>query len=191
MRGDGAPRGVPRPLASGASRASAHGRWAILFALCVGCAPAPEVDLPFRATGAFGAYTLADGALVRDGERVLDRVYAAPVGDPTRLFVAADGVDNGAIYLLSGDQAPVAVVTGGRPDRLAIGPDGTLAYVSGVTGLPSVWVRAPDAAARQLTNVGVAPTPGARPPGFVDPPRSAPVFDGDWLRWDGGEVRWR
>jgi hypothetical protein len=90
-----------------------------------------------------------------------------------------------------------------NPDRPAISPDGqTIAFVTGVSGVASVWIM-PFAGGEnptQLTNVGVEVgkrAPGAPPAGFVPPPVAADglEFAGDWLGWEGPDgpvtVRWR
>lgn len=78
----------------------------------------------------------------------------------------------------------------GPEDRPLFDPDGArLAYVSGASGIASVWIldlAAPDAP-RQLTNVGVEQRPRApgRPPeGFVPPP------DGVRWEWTSEGLRW-
>lgn len=86
-----------------------------------------------------------------------------------------------------------------NPDRAVLSEDGTrVAWVSGASGLASVWISEVevDAIPVQLTNRGVTPTPGARPEGWTPPPHDHSLaFDGDWLAWnspDGPQrVRWR
>lgn len=88
------------------------------------------------------------------------------------------------------------------PDRPAISPDGeTIAFVSGVTGVASVWVTPFEGGVdpTQLTNVGlhlVKRDPAHPPAGFVPPPIDGSLtFDGDELSWttpDGVvRVAWR
>jgi hypothetical protein len=89
------------------------------------------------------------------------------------------------------------------PDRPAISADGeTIAFVTGVSGVASVWTM-PFVGGEnptQRTNVGVEAgkrSPGAPPAGFVPPPLASDglVFSGDWLGWEGPSgpvtVRWR
>ena len=86
----------------------------------------------------------------------------------------------------------------GAPDRLAMGPDGALAWVASAGGLPAIFVASPNGSVRQLTNVDLPAAKGGPPPGFVPPPvgEGELRFDVDVLRWPGpdGEalsVRWR
>lgn len=164
----------------------------------------PEADAAYAGVGAWSlgghTLTLAGTVLSADGATLLRGVYEAPVLGADTLWVPADvGVGDGAIWAVrvhDGALVAAPVVQGGRPDRLALGPDGTLAFVSGASGLASVWVLPPEGEARQLTNRGLVPTPGRAPAGFVAPPtRAAPRFHGDRLRWDtrgqAVEVPWR
>lgn len=96
-----------------------------------------------------------------------------------------------------GWSAPQVLVAQGNPDRVAMDPTGeVVAYVSGATGLASVYiVPFQGGESVQLTNVDLRPGAG-RPPGFVPPPHDHSLrFDGPWLRWDSPEgpqqVRWR
>ena len=76
---------------------------------------------------------------------------------------------------------------GSSEDRPAHGPDG-LAFVSGVTGIASLWVLDLESGETlQVTNVGVEDeprAPGVAPRGFVPPP------DPETLRWDDDGVHW-
>ena len=96
----------------------------------------------------------------------------------------------------------VRIVGRANPDRPAIDPEGTtVAFVSGVSGLASVYVVPFDGSTDpvQLTNVGMAHlrrSPGSPPEGFVAPPiDDSLTFDGDWLTWNGPlvplAVQWR
>lgn len=158
----------------------------------------PETDVPYRGAA---EWTL-DGHLLRlaagrvTGEGVaVEGVYDEPVFAGDTLWVPADpGPGDGGVWKITveGEALRTAlVVEGGRPDRLAVAEDGSLAFVSGRSGLASVWLRTPAGELRQLTNRGVRPTPGRAPEGFSAPPRHAPAFDADRLRWDGGDVPWR
>ena len=83
----------------------------------------------------------------------------------------------------------------GCPDRPALSPDGRrVAYVSGVTGVASVFVVSFDGGdPLQLTNVGLENAPitiGRAPHGFVAPPHAGPPwFDGDILVWESPDGR--
>jgi hypothetical protein len=75
----------------------------------------------------------------------------------------------------------------GRPDRPALSLDGQrVAYVSGATGVSSVYIVPFDGGTpRQLTNASLTRQPGMPPDGFVPPPhRGPPVFLADTLVWD-------
>jgi hypothetical protein len=96
----------------------------------------------------------------------------------------------------------VRIVGRSNPDRPTIDSEGnTVAFVSGVSGLASVYVVAFDGSTdpMQLTNVGLADlrrSPGSPPDGFVAPPIDDSLqFDGDWLTWNGPTaplaVQWR
>lgn len=88
---------------------------------------------------------------------------------------------------------------GWNPDRPALAPDGTVAFVSGRTGIASIWTVRRGEAPAQVTNVGLEGAkrrPGQPPPGFVPPPvDDSLAFDGDVLRWSGPDgphlARWR
>ncbi len=129
-------------------------------------------------------------------------LYEAPVVNDATLCAVGDIPDGkGALQCWSAEGGslgqPVTVVSGGRPDRVAVA-DTAVAWVASPDGLPQVFVgdtlgRSPP---RPLTNVGLARPAGGPPPGFVPPPhRDTLHFDGDRLRWqtaDGArEVSWR
>lgn len=162
----------------------------------------PESDLPFQGTGRWelGGHvlTLADTTLSLDGAPVLRHVYDDPVAGPDVLWVPADpGGGDGGIYAVTVPDGLVItpLLTEGRPDRLALAPDGaTLVYVAGTTGITSVWsIPTVGGAPRQLTNVGVTRpgVPGTPPIGFVPPPeRVAPRFVGERLVWSARGADW-
>lgn len=80
----------------------------------------------------------------------------------------------------------------GSEDRPAFSPDGgQLAFVSGRTGLASVWVLDLESgASRQLTNVGLAHQP--KPPvGFVPPPRTTLSWSAEGLSWQAQGRTWQ
>jgi hypothetical protein len=166
--------------------------------LLLACAGPPESDRAYAGAGAWtvgGARLELHGTVLEGGGLALSGVYDEPVQAGGTLYVPADtGPGDGAIWAISTENGVLTsriAVADGRPDRLAVSPDGSLAFVSGRSGLASVWLRTPAGELRQLTNVGVRPTPGHAPKEFVAPPRVAPVFSADDLRWDEGAVRWR
>ena len=90
---------------------------------------------------------------------------------------------------------PRSLVSGrGDPDRPALSPDGKyLSYVSGVTGIASLWLlELMGGAGTQLTNVGIEQgLRGAAPQGFVPVPEREPAsFEGDLLVWSARGVRY-
>ena len=107
------------------------------------------------------------------------------IGDGPRTELLVDGV--------------VALDAGWSPDRVVVSPEGAVAFVSGRTGLASVWVLLPRGTEPvQLTNVGlegVKRSPGHPPPGFVAAPPGPMRFEGDTLTWTGPDgplaVAWR
>ncbi|MES2644065.1 MAG: hypothetical protein V4850_31555 [Myxococcota bacterium] len=172
----------------------------------VSTASSAEGDRPFAGTGTWDlegrAITLTAGTLYADGLPILAHVYGDPVAGEKVLWVPADpGEGDGGIYAVrihDGEALVMPLLTTGRPDRLALSPDGaTLVYVGGHSGIASVWaVPTVAGAPRQLTNVGVLPTPGGAPEGFVPPPERGPVrFDGARIVWtaEGAErtATWR
>lgn len=137
-----------------------------------------------------------------EGLALATGLYEAPAVDEATLCVVRDVPDgNGTLQCWSAEGGslgqPVTVVSGGRPDRVAVSGS-AVAWTASPDGLPQVFVgdtlgRSPP---QPLTNVGLARSAGASPPGFVPPPhRDTLHFDGDRLRWqtaDGPrEVAWR
>ena len=128
---------------------------------------------------------------------------AAAAGPSSARAVRVDGASSSRIELTRADGTTVILVDRGNPDRVALSPDGAwVAYVSGLTGLASVWVVEARAGAtpRQLTNVGLEARPrepGKPPDGWVAPPHEEGSlrFDGDQLTWDAPDgphqVGWR
>lgn len=142
---------------------------------------------------------------IRLGEGVVGRPALAP-----GLVVAAldEGRSTGRIaaWRRSADgrwERRLLVDAGGRPDRVALSPDGsTVAFVWGRTGIASVYTVPADGSAPpvQRTNVGIEAQPrrpGQPPPGFVPPPgRDGLRFQGDELIWQDAQgnehrTRWR
>jgi hypothetical protein len=125
-------------------------------------------------------------------DHVPDGVLTELRADGHELVVRRAGV--GTELVLDG---VVALGEGWNPDRPALGPDGVVAFVSGRTGIASVYVLRPGQEPVQLTNVGLERLkrrPGEPPPGFVPPPMGPLSFEGHLLSWDGPdgphEVRW-
>ncbi|MDP2313651.1 MAG: hypothetical protein Q8P41_12145 [Pseudomonadota bacterium] len=171
----------------------------MLFALLLSaCQPdflrSSEVDRPRAGSAAWvvdgHALRLEEHILTADGVPLLEHVYDEPVVGDHVLYVPADpGPGDGGIYavrIVDGAVRAVPILEEGRPDRLALAPDGTtLAYVAGTSGIASVWV-VPVAGGRprQLTNVNLASTPGRAPADFVHPPDDGPVqFVGSRVVW--------
>ncbi|MEQ1507351.1 MAG: hypothetical protein ABMB14_34300, partial [Myxococcota bacterium] len=147
----------------------------------------PESDAP--TVGVIGPERF-DG----DGDR---KVFVRrSEGSPYTELVVCDLAD-------AGWTEDIRITGPANPDRVAISADGeTVAFVSGITGISSVWVMevALGSEPVQITNVGVETAkrrPGQPPAGFVPPPIDAEsfVFDGDYLAWEspvGHQVaRWR
>jgi hypothetical protein len=178
-----------------------------------GANPAPvaapaEADLAYAGTGAWTLsgerVTLDKGTIYADGNAVLTYVYDAPVQMGEVLWVPADpGEGDGGLYVVGRFDGLILAqprLTAGRPEALALAPDGgTLVFTAGLSGIASLWsVPTAGGPPKQLTNVGVtAPVAPGRPPdGFVAPPRPGTLrFEGPLLRWsvDGAdrEVAWR
>ncbi|MFT5686424.1 MAG: hypothetical protein ACI8RZ_007380 [Myxococcota bacterium] len=168
--------------------------------------PLPERDIHRIAVG---SWSLSDGAVLSQGTDGLELNHdgehhilaAAVLGEPaisedgTRLVFAHrdDGMTLSALDAITLTRAGLTrrrLVSDGSPDRAAITGDGQwVAYVSGQTGIASVWVVPFDGGIpEQLTNVGLQDAPrqsGAPPDGFIPPPHADP------LRIDGGQVVWR
>lgn len=176
------------------------------------CDPAPAVDAPLPPETdlrpvTHGDWPLAEGALVRRdaglffeaagrNELLAIDVLGAPALSADGRRVAISHRDDGAVasaidVVEQGEEGLVRrrLVTEGAPDRVAMSPDGRwVVYVSGATGIASVWAAPFDGgAAVQLTNVGVEKQlrePGQPPEGFVPPPWQDPP------RVEDGRVRW-
>lgn len=167
--------------------------------LLLACA-APETDLPFAGADLvdtrLGRVELAADELRWRGAPLVRGVYAPPVLTSDLLVVAADepvpagekspaGARLLALRPAGDGWERVTLVEGGRPDRLALSPDGeVVAFVWGITGVASVWTVPTDGGpATQRTNRALVRVPGQAPAGFVPPPREPPGFAGTALAW--------
>ncbi|MFT4976936.1 MAG: hypothetical protein ACI8S6_002841 [Myxococcota bacterium] len=182
-----------------------------MLLLFLACAPSDELpplaEIDVRMVES-GRWSLAEGAVLEQGAAglVLEhggrvRLLAAEVlgtpaqsDDGRRLVVSHrdDGLTISALDVVEISADGITqrrLVSEGSPDRAAISEDGEwVAFVSGQTGVASVWAVPFDGGApQQLTNIGLedAPrVPGGPPPGFVPPPH-----DGS-LSVQGDEVWW-
>jgi len=170
----------------------------VILGACSG-APAPvSFERDGAPVAAAGTWTLEDGSvLTRDGGHldhgdlaVRELVEGPVVSTDAAAFVyteRAPGVSSRLIgHWHDGEWHRRELAPGhAHADRVAVG-DGTVAFVSGKSGLASVYVvglRAGEPV--QLTNVGLKGHKGGGPPvGFVAPPHAAP------LRVVGGDVVW-
>ena len=125
--------------------------------------------------------------LVEDGRRLplLDRVVGAPVVVDDHHLIAARETEPGEtdLWLVGDDGAPPRALAAapGADDSPQVLPDGRVLFVSGRSGVASLWIVAPTpgAAPRQLTNIGERP--GALTSSFVPPPEGPIVVDGGVL----------
>jgi hypothetical protein len=123
--------------------------------------PEPVTDALVLAGGTLA--TIVGGEL-RVGDRTIDTEVLpglSATADGRRIFYARGTAPETEIHRadLDGAAAPVALTADGASAYLpAVSPDASrVAYVSTVTGLPSIWLMAPDGSGkRQLTNRGLA-----------------------------------
>jgi len=125
---------------------------------------------------------------------LLDQVVGTPVVVDSQRVIAARQTEPGEsdLWILTADgQPPRALAAApGADDSAFVLDDGRVLFVSGRTGVASLWVVAADPAAtpRQLTNQGQRP--GALTSSFVPPPAgpvrqqgSVVVYDIDGVLW--------
>jgi len=125
--------------------------------------------------------------LVEGGRRrpLLDHVVGAPVVVDARQLLAARETEPGEtdLWLVGDDGTPPRALAAspGADDSPQVLPDGRVVFVSGRSGVASLWIVAPTpgAAPRQLTNIGERP--GALSSSFVPPPEGPIVVDGGVL----------
>lgn len=150
----------------------------IAFAALAACRPSPGPHVPNSTLaaeqGGGGRWGQVDVVQAADGR------IAQVVTDQMETEIRVDGV--------------VVVAGAGRPGRPVFSPDGReLAFVSGVTGVASVWLLdLQTGARRQLTNRGLKPGAGLAA-SFVPPPvrvGSTLWTDGGLLIWDAGDSVW-
>ena len=204
-----------------------RGPWLLApLVLLAACAPQPEREAPVELPVDAGApprergtwelqgatLVLADGTLVLETPGARQTLAHDVVGPPA---VSADG-DRVAYARQVGQAAlsSIAVIDGrgvdgswseprtlvGHADRPALSPDGgQVAFVSGSSGIASVWLvpfeggEPVQLTNRDLRSPAVSPDaldgpvhpPGQPPAGFVPPPHTGPPrFEGDRLVWD-------
>ncbi|MCB9763703.1 MAG: hypothetical protein H6739_28295 [Alphaproteobacteria bacterium] len=158
----------------------------------------PETDLPVVH---HGVWSVADATLrqsdagltlERDGgARLLavDMVGVPAIAGDRVAFAHRDGAAEVSaldVLSVSEPEGRRRIVDRGSADRVGLSEDGAwVVWVWGVTGIASVWAAPFEGGDPvQLTNVGLKPTPGQAPAGFVAPPHRGPLTVVD------GEVRW-
>ncbi len=158
-----------------------------------------DLRLTVRAVRRMGRALLVvseSGELLRVDAAGRKRLATGVLGSPAVLpnggiVVAQRGEEPGESDLqLLGDRGPVPLAPAPGPDDFPIAlPDGRVAFVSGRTGLASLWVVDPTSGeARQLTNVGRDGVDDQ----FVPPPHRDVRVDATSLSYDAGEgVRYR
>lgn len=124
---------------------------------------------------------LPELALSQDGTRL-----AWARGGPETVLVWSPLPPDGTLRVV--DASPCA------KDRPAFSPDGRrLAFVSGCSGIASLWVLDLDSPSPplQVTNVGLTRVPGQEPQGFVPPPEGRDLtWQGDTLVWTARGRTW-
>ncbi len=153
-----------------------------------------DLELTARAVRRMGSALLIvseAGELERVDAAGRKRLASGVLGSPAllpggRIVVAQRGSEPGESDLqLLGEGAPVPLAPAAGPDDFPIAlPDGRVAFVSGRTGLASLWVVQPETGeARQLTNVGRDRVDDA----FVPPPLRDVRVDAASLSYDAGD----
>lgn len=127
----------------------------------------------------------SDDAVALDAELI-----GLPAVAGERVVWSARTGKGATLYAWEPGETPRALTAEGTPDRPALSPDGeTVVFVSGSTGLASLWAMPFQGGAPvQLTNQGLASAPrapGQPPEGFVAPPHRGPPEVGE-----DGVVRW-
>lgn len=126
---------------------------------------------------------------------LLDQVVGTPVVLDSQRVIAARETEPGEsdLWILTADgQPPRALAAApGADDSAFVLDDGRVLFVSGRTGVASLWVVAADAAAtpRQLTNQGQRP--GALTSSFVPPPAGPVRQQGATVVYDVDGVPWQ
>lgn len=136
-------------------------------------------------------FTIADGRATLNGPSAyeLGEDVLPGVAFSSRHLAFARSTPETDLHLLDLATGAERRLTAGPSyeDRPAFSPDGTrIAFFSGQTGLPCLYVTTLDGEPIQLTNVGLEHERrlGGPPPGFVPPP------DTDDVRWIGDEITW-
>jgi hypothetical protein len=161
-----------------------------------------ETRLPDARAAALWPAASADAdarLLVQQGARrrqLLDGVVGEPVVlDNTRVIVARQTEPGETdLWMVTDDgQPPRALAAApGADDSALVLHDGRVLFVSGRTGIASLWIvdADPMATPRQLTNQGQRP--GALTSSFVPPPATTPTQQGSAIVYDGGDgTVWR
>jgi hypothetical protein len=126
---------------------------------------------------------------------LLDQVVGTPVVLDSQRVLAARETEPGEsdLWILTADgQPPRALAAApGADDSAFVLDDGRVLFVSGRTGVASLWVVAADPAAtpRQLTNQGQRP--GALTSSFVPPPAGPVRQQGQLVVYDIDGVLWQ
>ncbi|MCA9593723.1 MAG: hypothetical protein KC776_10445 [Myxococcales bacterium] len=143
--------------------------------------------------GVFAVTTEGQLVLIDDrGERVLleqARGKPALLGDGSVVVAREKELGETDLWQVSATGEARALAPAPGPDDLPIAlPDGSVVFVSGRTGIASLWQVDPRGGpASQLTNRGLAP--GRPLTGFVPPPNEVIEVASDHLSYDAGGGR--
>jgi hypothetical protein len=153
-------------------------------------------DVRTAALGEDAVFAVTSGGLLVRIDGAGDKVlFDRARGKPTVLAdgsvaVARAGSEPGEtdIWLATAGGVARPIAAGPGPDDLPIAlPDGRLAFVSGRSGIASLWIADPSTnMARQLTNRGL--TPGKPLTGFVPPPLEVLGVSATEIRYDAGDA---